>query len=358
MKIVVLAGGLSPERDVSLASGSLIANALMRTGHEVVLVDVYEGLEVADHLLDSAFYDASSHKTYTYSVPSVEPNLEEIKDRNNNGRALIGNNVIKLCQRAEVVFIALHGAMGENGQIQATFDALGITYTGTGYIGSLLAMDKDLTKQLLVQAQIDTAQWIFFDIRVDDLSKVKSEVGFPCVAKPCSNGSSIGVSIVYDEKQLRDAIEEIKKYENLVIIEKMIKGREFSVGIIDELALPVIEIIPKEGFYDYKNKYQAGRADEICPAELPGELTSKIQQLALKVHKILRLGDYSRIDFILNSDEVFICLEANTLPGMTPTSLIPQEAAVIGITYEALCEKIARLPQRDAVNRSRAGMAQ
>lgn len=344
MKIVVLAGGLSPERDVSLASGSLIANALISSGHEVVLVDVYEGLEVADNLLDSVFYDASSHKAYTYSVPSVEPNLEEIKDRNNNGRALIGKNVINLCQRADVVFIALHGAMGENGQIQATFDALGITYTGTGYIGSLLAMDKDLTKQLLVQAQIGTAQWILFDIGVDDLHKVENEICFPCVAKPCSNGSSIGVSIVYDENQLRDAIEEIKKYENLVIIEKMIKGREFSVGIIDGLALPVIEIIPKEGFYDYKNKYQAGRAEEICPAELTHELTSNIQQLALKVHKTLRLGDYSRIDFILNSDEEFICLEANTLPGMTPTSLIPQEAAVMGITYEALCEKIARLP--------------
>lgn len=346
MKIVVLAGGLSPERDVSLASGSLIANALIRSGHKVVLVDVYEGLEVIDASLDSLFYDTHSDKVYMYTVPSIEPNLEEIKNRNDNGSALIGKNVIEVCQYSDVVFIALHGAMGENGQIQATFDALGITYTGTGYIGSLLAMDKDLTKKLLVQARIGTAEWILFDIQHDDIDRICEDIGFPCVAKPCSNGSSIGVSIVYDAHQLKVAIQEIKKYENLVIIEKMIMGREFSVGIIDELVLPVIEIIPKEGFYDYKNKYQAGRAEEICPAELSKELTEKIQKSALAVHHTLRLGDYSRIDFILDDKNEFICLEANTLPGMTPTSLIPQEAAVIGMTYEALCEKIATLPKK------------
>lgn len=344
MKIVVLAGGLSPERDVSLASGSLIANALIRSGHEVVLVDVYEGIEAEGESLDYLFYKANSDQVYSYTVPAVEPNLEEIKNRSGNGRALIGKNVIKICQNADVAFIALHGAMGENGQIQATFDTLGIQYTGTGYIGSLLAMDKDLTKQLLVQAHIGTAEWILFDLSRDDLHRIGKEIGFPCVAKPCSNGSSIGVSIVYDEIQLDAALQEIKKYENLVIIEKMIIGREFSIGIINELVLPVIEIIPKEGFYDYKNKYQAGRSDEICPADLSEELTEKVQELALAVHHTLRLGDYSRIDFILNDQDEFICLEANTLPGMTPTSLIPQEAAVLGITYEALCEKIASLP--------------
>lgn len=344
MNIVVLGGGLSPERDVSLSSGSLIANALMNTGHKVVLVDVYEGLEIGDKTLDSLFYDKNSNKTYTYVVPSIEPDLEAIKKRNNNGRALIGKNVIRVCQYADVVFIALHGAMGENGQIQATFDSLGIKYTGTGYIGSLLAMDKDLTKKLLVQSQIGTAKWLLLDLSNYDSLQIDKEIGFPCVAKPCSNGSSIGVSIVYNEEQLNTALQEIKKYENLVIIEKMIKGREFSVGVIDQLVLPVIEIIPKEGFYDYKNKYQAGRAEEICPADLPEELTQKVQQLTLLVHQTLRLGDYSRIDFILNEEDEFICLEANTLPGMTPTSLIPQEAAVMGMTYEALCEKIACLP--------------
>lgn len=344
MKIIVLAGGLSPERDVSLSSGSLIANSLIKSGNDVLLIDVYEGMSIKEHQnLDDLFYTKENGKTYSYIVPTIEPDLELIKKNNNGQNALIGENVLILCQYADIVFVALHGSMGENGQLQATFDNFGIKYTGTGYIGSLLAMDKDITKKLLVQAEIKTAEWILLNIKNDNINSINEKIGFPCVVKPCSCGSSIGVSIVYDESQLKQAINSAEKYEDFVLIEKMIKGREFSIGILDGEALPVIEIITKEGFYDYKNKYQSGMTSEVCPAQLSIELTAEVQKLSLKVHEILRLRDYSRIDFILNENNDFVCLEANALPGMTPTSLIPQEVAVLGIGYDELCKKIAYL---------------
>jgi len=241
------------------------------------------------------------------------------------------------------VFLALHGAMGENGQIQAAFDVLGIKYTGTGYIGSLLAMDKDLSKRLLRQAEIPTAEWLVFTDDSISIEYVIEKIGLPCVVKPCSAGSSIGVSIVHNIEELQKAVSVAKKFESNVLIEQMISGREFSIGILNGKALPVIEIIPKEGFYDYKNKYQTGLTQEICPANLSENDTGRAQSLALRIHDILRLGAYSRIDFILNEKKEFICLEANTLPGMTPTSLIPQEALADGISYIELCNRIVHL---------------
>jgi len=267
--------------------------------------------------------------------------LEEIKRKNGNRTALIGDNVLSLCLSADVVFIALHGAMGENGRLQATLDNYGIKYTGTGYIGSLLAMDKDLTKKLLRGAGFITADWILFDTKSDNIKVIKEQVGFPCVIKPLSNGSSIGVSIVNEEASLDSALTFASLYESVVLIEKKIEGREFSVGILKGSSLPVIEIIPRAGFYDYKNKYQNGLTIEECPACLPDELTARLQSIALQIHKLLRLGSYSRIDFIMSEDKNFYCLEANTLPGMTPNSLIPQEALAYGITYDNLCEMIA-----------------
>lgn len=342
MKIVVLAGGLSPERDVSLTSGSLIANALRQKGHRVLLLDVYEGISDQEDF-ERLFRDHTG-EPYTYTVPDKEPDLEEIKRRNGNPSSLIGPNVIKLCQLSDVVFMALHGAMGENGQLQAVFDVFGIRYTGTGYIGSLLGMDKDLSKKLMKQAGVPTAEWVV--LRAGNRSAVEDilrSIGLPCVIKPLSAGSSIGVSIVYDREELEKALAYAGKVDKDILVEKMIPGREFSVGILDGAVLPVIEIIPKQGFYDYKNKYQAGSTEEICPARLSDSETRRVQELALKVHQQLRLGSYSRIDFILSESGEFVCLEANTLPGMTPTSLIPQEAQVIGISYPDLCDRIVRL---------------
>lgn len=338
MKIVVLAGGLSPERDVSLSSGSLIANALLRSGHEVMLLDLYEGANICTE------FRIGTDLLYEYKVEESEPDLEAVKLRNNNQAELIGRNVIDICKAADKVFLGLHGSIGENGQLQAVFDNFNIKYTGTGYIGSLLAMDKDISKRLFRQAGINTADWITFDCGQSDIASVEKNIGYPCVVKPCSCGSSVGVSIVNNRTELVKAFNFAMKYEGIMIVEKKITGRELQVGVLDGKALPVIEIIPNSGFYDYKNKYQKGMATEITPALIPDDVTSRIQASAIAVHKTLRLGSYSRIDFMYDeqSDEI-VCLEANTLPGMTPTSLLPQEAAAAGIPYDELCEIICSI---------------
>jgi D-alanine-D-alanine ligase len=338
MRIVVLAGGLSPERDVSLSSGSLIANALIENGHEVLLLDLYLGIQT--HISNSLFLNRYSKKRYSYIVPPEEPDLQKLKSESANGESLIGKNVIEICKASDIVFIALHGSIGENGQLQAALDSFGIRYTGTGYIGSLLAMDKDISKKLMVTNQIKTPDWKIYNIKQPDTCDF-TDVTYPCVVKPCSCGSSVGVTIVETPSELQQALEYARVYEEVILIENRIVGREFSVGIFNGTALPVIEIIPKTGFYDYKHKYQSGITEEVCPARINNEVTQKIQAAALSVHKALRLGFYSRIDFILDSNKELYCLEANTLPGMTPTSLLPQEAKAAGISYNELCEQIA-----------------
>lgn len=342
MKVLVLAGGLSPERDVSLSSGSLIANALREAGHRVLLVDVYEGIAIGESGYEQAFQTKEEGAPYAYTVPEQEPDLIALKERNHNGDALVGPNVPGLCSVADAVCIALHGAMGENGQIQAALDVMGIKYTGTGYAGSLLAMDKDLSKKLLTGAGIKTPRWLMYDKDSMAVESVIETIGLPCVVKPRGAGSSIGVSIVRDRDSLKNAISEAARVEPHILIEEMIPGREFSVGILEGKALPVIEIVPKEGFYDYRNKYQAGLTEEICPAGLSADETEAVQNLALAVHAELRLGSYSRIDFILDGSGNFTCLEANTLPGMTPTSLLPQEALAAGISYGELCDRLVK----------------
>lgn len=340
MKIVVVAGGLSPERDVSLTSGSLVANALIDSGYEVCLMDLYFGTETGD--FDSLFIDTNSEKRYLYTVPDTEPDLETIKKQSNNGDVLIGKNVIEVCQEADLVFLALHGDIGENGKLQAVFDSFGVSYTGTGYAGSLIAMDKDLSKQIMIQNNILTPSWQLVNVN-DGVDNIVSKIQYPCVIKPCSCGSSVGVSIVKNDAQFVAAIECAKVYEDMFLVEQMIKGREFSVGVLDGAALPIIEIVPLTGFYDYKNKYQSGFTKEICPAELDSDISKQMQDIALMVHSALRLEVYSRVDFILDNDNNIFCLEANTLPGMTPTSLLPQEAKAMGISYNELCDKIVKL---------------
>ncbi len=338
MRIVVLAGGLSPERDVSLSSGSLIANALIENGHDVLLLDLYLGAQSHDG--KSLFLNKNSKKRYSYIVPAEEPDLLEIKQKSGNGESLIGKNVIEICKASDIVFLSLHGSIGENGQLQAVFDSFGIRYTGTGYIGSLLAMDKDLSKKLMITNQIKTADWKIYNIAQPNACNF-TDVVYPCVVKPCSCGSSVGVTIVENQDELQKAIEYARIYEDILLIEDKIVGREFSVGIFNGAALPIIEIIPRMGFYDYKNKYQSGMTEEVCPAKINQAATRKMQSVALSIHKVLRLGFYSRIDFILDNNNELYCLEANTLPGMTPTSLLPQEAKAAGISYNELCEQIA-----------------
>ena len=324
MKVVVLAGGESSERDVSLASGSLIANALARNGHEVLLVDLLKGIEDCD--FEKCF--SNEQKEYNFKINESEPKVL-------NRKKPIGKNVLKACKMADKVFIALHGGIGENGKLQEALDLAGIKYTGTRSKGSMIAMNKILSKEILERENINTARWTEYN----EQSNYK-DLKFPLVVKPASNGSSVGVSIVKNEKELKDAITECKKYKDKILIEEYIEGREFSVGVLKGKALMPIEIIPKDGFYDYKNKYQEGKAKEVCPPNLQKEKIEEIKEIALKVHKALELGSYSRVDFIMNRKQVFYVLEANTLPGMTKTSLLPQEAKAEGISYEELCEKI------------------
>ncbi len=331
MRVIVLAGGYSSERDVSFSSGALIANALIENGHEVMLLDLYLGIENKDFPPEY-----TKKAAYSYQIRAAEPDLDSLK-RASDRKELIGKGVIELCQQADVVFIALHGSIGENGQLQAVLDVYNINYTGSGYIGCLLAMDKDIAKKLMKENNILTSSWITVHKNMEyNLEKL----AFPCVVKPCSNGSSIGVSFADNAAELKNSMNNAFKYEDKILIEQRIIGRELAVGVLDNEALPIIEIIPKEGFYDYKNKYQKGAADEVCPAMIDPQLTAKIQSEALRIHHTLNLGFYSRMDFILDKNNNFYCLEANALPGMTQTSLLPQEASAVGIDYNMLCEKI------------------
>jgi D-alanine-D-alanine ligase len=331
MKIVVLAGGLSDERDVSLASGAQISNALNSKNHEVLLLDIYTGLpEVSD--FESAFQ--KYHKEiYSYQVPKEKPDLEALRRQQHGQKSLIGPNVLEICQGADICFLALHGGIGENGQLQALFDVYGIQYTGSGYEGSLLAMNKIISKELMAFNGIQTPDWVVYHPG-EELPDLK----YPVVVKPNDNGSSIGVSILENSQELHLAIEEIQSHSNTILIEEKIEGREFSVGVIGKTALPVIEIIPRSQFFDYQSKYQAGASEEITPAHIPESLTKELQSTALKVQQLLGLNVYSRIDFIVDQDHRLFCIEANSLPGMTQTSLLPQEARAHGIGYEDLCE--------------------
>ncbi len=343
MNIVVLAGGYSPERDVSLTSGSLIANALISRGHRVLLLDPYLGTTLPTDPL-TLFH---SEPYEPYRVHAAEPDLAALRVCADNGSALIGKNVDVLCRAADVVYNALHGDAGEDGRMQGYLDCLGVRYTGTGAVGAMLSMDKDVAKTLLAAAGIPTPRGIVFDPRDESAyQKILDCIGLPCVIKPCSCGSSVGVSMVENEKELRDAIALGANYEHRLLAEVKIVGRELTAGFLDGVTLPPMEIIPKEGFYDYKNKYQAGLTEELCPAPLTEEQTALITELTARGFAALQLGCYARFDYILTADNTAYCLEANALPGMTPTSLLPQMAAYAGLSYEDLCEHIVQLAMK------------
>lgn len=345
MNILVLAGGISPERNVSLSSGSLIASALARRGHRVYLADIYTGVEDARVQSDprALFTDAP---VSSMTVGQAVPDLASVKAAAGGREELIGPGIMELCRAADVVFIALHGAMGENGQLQATLDNFHIPYTGTGYIGSLLAMDKDLSKTMFRRHGVPTPDWVYYEAGRATAEDILAKIGLPCVIKPCSCGSSVGVSIVRTEEQLADALALAHRYESHILAERLIVGREITMAVFDGEALPPVEIIPKDGFYDYKNKYQAGCTLELCPAPLTGAQLDRLAETAKRAFAALRLSDYARGDFIMDGEGQFWCLEFNTLPGMTPTSLLPQEAEAVGVSYDELCERIARMGLR------------
>ena len=340
MKIVVLAGGLSPERNVSLSSGAMVCQALRDRGHQVALVDLFFGLE--DHQgKPEELFNAPIPDSFK-KVSRQAPDLEQVRaSRKWKDPSAIGPGVLDLCKKADVVYLGLHGACGEDGRIQAALDLLGVPYTGSGYLSSAIAMDKDLTKRLVAD-KVVTPQWMRVDLTEEQLDGLVEEVSLPAVIKPVDSGSSIGVFIANDKAELRHALEESVKLGGRVVIEQYIKGREIQVAVLNGKPLPSIEITPKEGFYDYENKYQPGAALEVCPAPIPAEWEERIGKAAVAVFETVGLSVYARADFIVTEDGTPYFLEINTLPGMTPTSLVPQEAAAIGMDYGTLCETIIR----------------
>lgn len=339
MKIAVLCGGLSPERNVSISSGTKIAGALKENGHQVVLLDMFFGLE--DYTGDIARVFDDPPALGGTRIDESAPDLEAVRaQRKLRSPSLFGAHVLEVCAMADIVFLALHGRTGEDGRVQATLDLLGIPYTGSGYLGSAIAMDKDLTKRIVAPLGVKTPAWMLVESDGMDIDAVIAQAKLPCVVKLDDSGSSIGVSIANDAAELRTALEAAAREGSRILIEQYVRGREVQIGILGDKALPSIEIIPAVGFYDYRNKYQPGAAKEITPAEIPAETEQRLADAALTVFRALNLSAYSRADFILDDAGELWFLEINTLPGMTPTSLVPQEAAAVGISYSELCEQI------------------
>ena len=336
MNIIVLCGGLSMERDVSIKSGAMIARALRERGHKAILVDAFFGYQ-GEYNDPAEIFSRPVDDTIA-DIPDQVPDLEKVKasrvGQADNSR--VGANLLQVCRAADIVFLALHGSDGEDGRLQAMFDIAGIKYTGSGYMGSAIAMNKAAAKDMFSAYGIPTPQGKVIHIAAQD----KSAPCFPCVVKPRSSGSSVGTSIAHNEAEYEAALKEGFRFDDYLIVERYVKGREVDVGVLAGRPLPPIEIRPKSGFFDYKNKYQDGMTDEICPTDFPEETIKELQSLALRVFHALHLEVYARMDFIVDESGAIWCLEANTLPGMTPASLLPKEAAAAGIEYGDLCEII------------------
>ena len=346
MKIVVLGGGVSTERQVSLVTASCVCKALRSLGHQAVFVDLYMGLESYEGRLEDAF-DVPDGFVGQAAIGRTAPNLSEAKAaRRLKSPSRIGKDVLALCQLADCVFLGLHGADGEDGKIQATLDLLGVPYTGSGPLSSAMAMDKAAAKRIMESVGVRTPAWRELRYTEADIPRLVQELPLPCAVKVVNGGSSLGVALPETKGQLDEALRELLCFHTRVIVEEKIRGREITQPILDDHYMPAVEIVPPEGtYFDYVAKYQSGAegAQEICPARLTEEEQRSIGEAALQFHKALGLSVYSRIDFILDDEGRPWCLEANTLPGMTPISLLPRSAAAEGMSYARLCEKIVLL---------------
>ncbi len=329
MKITVLMGGTSSERNVSLASGIRIVQALRGLGHKVTALDPARGV----------LSTKEEQELSTGKVGTAPPSLESLS-KVAEGAFLPNLTSMKEVKEADVAFLALHGGQGEDGTIQALLDMARVKYTGSGHLSSALAMDKDLSKKLFRSEDVKTADWLMAPATTE---QVEGMLGLPVVVKPSKQGSTVGLTLVKKREDLVPAIAEAFKYDDEVMIERFVPGRELTVGVLGDVALPVGEIISKHEIYDYECKYTAGMAREEFPAKLSPEATERVQHQALAAFRALKLNGYARIDFRLTSEGEFYCLEANTLPGMTELSLIPQGAAAMGIGFPELCERIVKL---------------
>jgi D-alanine-D-alanine ligase len=327
MKIAVLFGGTSQERDVSIASAAQIIPALRSLGHDVTAIDTVTGRLTSD----------AEKRMLTSGVGPEPPSMTSLASMRESALTLASN--ASDIRDVDVVFLALHGGAGEDGRVQAVLDLAGMAYTGSNHIASATAMDKDLSKRLFRAAGVPTADWLMAPVLAHDVAET---LGWPVVVKPNKQGSTVGLSIVRDATALADAVQLAERYDDEVMVERFIPGRELTVGILEGEALPVGEIITKAGIFDYQAKYQKGGAREIFPADLPEDVAAELQRLALRAHDALKLGVYSRIDFRMDPEGDCWCLEANSLPGMTAASLLPQAAKVAGIEFPKLLERICR----------------
>ena len=346
MKIVVLGGGISTERHVALVTSTSVCKALRSLGHKAIFVDMYLGLENYDGKLEDAF-DVEDGFCGNVAIEHSVPDLEVVKaSRKLKSSSRLGKNVLEICALADCVFLGLHGEDGEDGKIQAALDLLGVPYTGSGPLGSAMAMEKPVAKIIMESAGIPTPAWKEYIYCRDDIPQMLREIKLPAAVKVTTGGSSIGVGLPETEEELSCSLNEILEYGNHIIVEEKISGREFTVPVLDGKALNPIEIIPPEGTsFDYIAKYQSGTegAREICPADITDDEKKLLCDLALKFHNAMRLQVYSRTDFILDENGKAWCLEVNTLPGMTPNSLIPRAAKLEGLDYAHLCERIVEL---------------
>ncbi|MCC7429860.1 D-alanine--D-alanine ligase [bacterium] len=304
-KVAVFYGGNSSEREVSINTSAQIVNALQILGYETTEIDT---------------------KTVT-------------------SRKETWLQIISKLQDVDFVFLALHGGEGENGIIQGLLSTLGIPFSGSSVLGSAAAMDKDLTKKICVNIGVPTASWkVFLSSEVGKINVGELvDFGFPFVVKPNDEGSTVGLSIVKNENEILEALQNAAKCSKKILVEKYISGRELTAGILGETALPIVEIKPKGGFYDYKSKYTSGMSEYEVPAKISETVTKKIQEASVKIAKALDCEVYSRVDFRLDKNDNFFCLEVNTLPGMTSTSLVPKAAKAIGISFPELIGKILEL---------------
>ena len=329
VKVVVLLGGDSPEREVSLVTGRGIMEALRRRGHEVSAVDPSLPMDQQNQPGDDVHIseeppkaDSKLGKGITFEWVQSDPVLS-----------------------SDIVFNALHGGMGEDGTIQAVLEMARIPYTGSGVLASALAMNKDRAKALFRDAGVPTAPHIL--IRKGDagkaLERIKDELGFPVVVKPNDQGSSVGFSFVPSSDGLDAAFERASEFSDEFLVEKYIEGREVTVAVLDGEALPVVEIVPEGGFYDYKRKYTKGTSRYIVPAPLDEQLAARLKEAGVKAYEALSCRDYARVDFRLSGDGGIFCLEVNTLPGMTELSLVPMAAREAGMEFDELVERIAMM---------------
>jgi D-alanine-D-alanine ligase len=337
MRVTVLTGGATVERAVAFASAAQIVAALRSRDHDVHVVDTCTGL------LD----EAEEAKVLGGAVGTAPPSVEELDEQE---RKLLSEGLAQLAvvRGSDVLFLALHGGAGEGGTLQAILDVIGVPYTGSGQLASALAMDKDLSKRLFRATGVPVPAWFMVPVAPED---VKTGLGWPVIVKPSKQGSSVGLTLVRKAQDLAAAVQLAARYDDEVMVEQFIPGRELTVGVLGDVPLPVGEIVPKHELFDYEAKYTPGMSDETFPAKIATRLARQLQEYALMAHRALKLGGYSRVDFRVSPDGDIFCLEANSLPGMTRTSLFPQAAQAAGIAFPELCERICKLARNNGAAR-------